>query len=91
MARTPSGEYQQALRLEPANLDALTGAGLSAFDLGKLQPGLGGTWAGVPAGSAAVARTRTVADLVLSADPLAVRLGPIERGRRMAADSPARA
>ena len=78
------GEYQQALRLEPANLDALTGAGLSAFDLGNYS--LASRYLGrVPAGSAAVARTRTVADLVLSADPLAVRLGPIERGRRMAA------
>lgn len=78
-------EYQQVLRLDPDNADALTGAGLSAFDLGNY--GLAARYlARAPAGGADVVGARTLTELVRSADPLAGRLGPVERGRRMSAD-----
>jgi Flp pilus assembly protein TadD len=76
-------EYRQALRLDPENADALTGAGLSAFGLGNYASA--SRYLGrAPEGDAEVAHARALTGLVLSSDPLAARLGPTERGRRMA-------
>ncbi len=75
-------EYQQALRLDPENADALIGAGLSAFGLGNYA--LAARYLSrAPEGGAEVAHARAVTGLVLATDPLAARLGPTERGRRM--------
>jgi Flp pilus assembly protein TadD len=78
-------QFQQALRLNPANPQALGGAGLSAFALGNY--GLARTYLHqVADGPEDVRAAREVAEAVLSNDPLANRLGSAERRRRLAAN-----
>jgi tetratricopeptide (TPR) repeat protein len=77
-------QYERALHLAPTNRLALAGAGTSAFSLGDFQLA-GGYLHRVPDDMDDVTRTREVVDLVLSSDPLARRVGSVERRRRVAA------
>jgi Flp pilus assembly protein TadD len=75
-------QFQRALRLAPESGEALAGAGQAAFRLGDYA--LAATYLRrAPADLAEVGNTREVADLVLSHDPLAGRLGSAERRRRL--------
>jgi tetratricopeptide (TPR) repeat protein len=76
-------QYERALRLAPADRIALAGAGTSAFILGDFQLARGYLHR-APDDIDDVARTREVVDLVLSSDPLARRIGAMERRRRLA-------
>jgi tetratricopeptide (TPR) repeat protein len=78
-------QFQRALRLAPANAEALAGAGLAAFQLGEYAEArqyLRRT----SADAEDVRHTRELVDLVISNDPLAVRLGSAERQRRFLSD-----
>ena len=78
-------QFQQVLRLDPDNGTALAGAGRGAFQLGKYA--LARTYLRrAPSELDEVATTRDVADLVISRDPLANRIGSIERRRRLTSD-----
>jgi Flp pilus assembly protein TadD len=78
-------QFQRALRLAPADGAALAGAGLSAFRLGRYT--LARTYLRrAPVSVGDVAATRDLVESVLSNDPLASRLGPMERRRRLVAD-----
>lgn len=78
-------QYQQALRLAPEDAAALAGAGMSAFHVG--QYALARTYLRrVPAERGDLATTRDIVESVLSNDPLANRLGSVERRRRLTAD-----
>lgn len=81
--RRAADQFAQALRHTPRNRDALAGAGSAAFHLAH--------YADARRYLAAVDTTeardlREVADLVITNDPLAPRLGYAERRRRLAAD-----
>jgi Flp pilus assembly protein TadD len=83
-ARQALDQYEQALRLAPADKTALAGAGMSAFTLGdylRARNYLRRT----PDDVDDVARLREIVGLVLSSDPLANRIGPAERRRRLSA------
>jgi Flp pilus assembly protein TadD len=78
-------QFQLALRLEPANEDAVNGAGLAAFSLGdysQAQRLLHQT----SGGSADLRATRELVDLVIASDPWAGRIGSAERRRRLLSD-----
>lgn len=74
--------FQNALRLNDRNADALAGAGEAAFALGDHSRVLRYLKA-VPGGDARLADLREVSTLVLDADPLAPRLEPGERRKRL--------
>src|SRR5262245_45812883 len=83
-ARHALEQYERALHLAPADRVALAGAGSSAFSLGDFQ--LARSYLHrAPDDIDEVTRTREVVDLVLSSDPLARRVGSVERRRRVAA------
>ncbi len=78
-------QYERALARHPDNRQALGGAGEAAFQIGDYRRA--STYLhrlGPDAGD--YARTRAVVDFVLSNDPLAARLGPAERVRRLRLD-----
>jgi thioredoxin-like negative regulator of GroEL len=78
-------QFQRALRTAPGDGAALAGAGLSAFRLG--QYALARTYLRrAPASLTEAAATLDVVESVLSNDPLASRLGPMERRRRLIAN-----
>jgi tetratricopeptide (TPR) repeat protein len=83
-ARHALEQYERALHLSPADRVALAGAGTSAFSLGDFQLARG-YLRRAPDDIDDVTRTREVVDLVLSGDPLARRVGSVERRRRIAA------
>jgi tetratricopeptide (TPR) repeat protein len=83
-SRQALNQYEQALRLAPADRDALAGAGTTAFTLGDYVQARN-YLRRAPGDLDDVARTREIADLVLSSDPLASRIGSAERRRRLAA------
>jgi tetratricopeptide (TPR) repeat protein len=78
-------QFESVLRLDADNSAALTGGGYAAFALGdyalarrRLQR--------APSDAPETRSTLELADLVLSRDPLATRIGSGERRRRFAAD-----
>jgi Flp pilus assembly protein TadD len=78
-------QFQRALRLSPDDREALAGAGLAAFHTGDYP--LARTYLRqVPEDTAETRATLELADLVLSNDPLASRLGAAERRRRLDTD-----
>jgi tetratricopeptide (TPR) repeat protein len=78
-------QYERALRLAPDDKSALAGAGSSAFKIGNFA--LARRYLRLaPDDMDDVARTRAVADLILSNDPLARRIGAAERRRRLTAN-----
>lgn len=78
-------QYQQALRLAPADSQALAGAGMSAFHVG--QYALARNYLRrIPGAHDDVATTRDIVESVSSNDPLASRLGSAERRRRLTID-----
>jgi tetratricopeptide (TPR) repeat protein len=85
------GQYQQALEIDPHNRDALIGAGLSSFDLGKDPEAV--RYLGqaseqkLPAGPSAAlppdaARDLSIASADLSEDFFGLAIGPNERAHR---------
>jgi tetratricopeptide (TPR) repeat protein len=78
-------QFEDALRLDPDNRDALVGAGQSAFELGD-YPLARARLRRAPADADDARRTLDVVDLVLTRDPLTNRIGSFERRRRLAAD-----
>lgn len=83
-AREALNQFERALRLAPADRPALAGAGTAAFALGQFLRARD-YLRRVPGAIDDVARTRDIADLVLTADPLARRIGSAERRRRFSA------
>ncbi len=78
-------QYQQVLRLAPADVSGLSGAGMSAFHLGRYA--LARTYLRrAPDDRAQVTDARDIVESVLSCDPLAARLGSAERRRRLIVD-----
>ena len=78
-------QFQRALRLEPDDRRAVAGAGGAAFRLGDYA--LARSYLRrLPAGAGETELTRELVDLVLSRDPLAVRIGSAERRRRLTTD-----
>jgi tetratricopeptide (TPR) repeat protein len=78
-------QFQQALRLSPNDAAALVGAGRAAFRSGEYL--LARSYLRRASSQAEeVTRTRDVVELILSRDPLAARLGSIERRRRLTSD-----
>jgi len=82
-SRRALDQYQRALHANPADEDVLAGAGQSAFALGD-YPLARSYLRKTSAADGAAASTREVVELVLSNDPLANRLGTVERRRRLA-------
>jgi tetratricopeptide (TPR) repeat protein len=78
-------QFEQALRADEDDGDALAGAGEAAFALGQYRAARD-YLRRVPDPPAPIAELRDVADLVLSRDPLAPRLGSLERRRRLLAN-----
>ncbi len=78
-------QFQQVLRAAPADAQALAGAGRSAFRLRRYSLALS-YLRRAPAEVDGVARLREIAELVMSRDPLANRIGSPERRRRLNAD-----
>jgi thioredoxin-like negative regulator of GroEL len=77
-------QFTQALRRDPDNRAAIAGAGLASFQLGDYATAR--LLLGRIADADDVHAIRTVAELVLSRDPLATRLGSPARRQRLAAD-----
>jgi Tfp pilus assembly protein PilF len=76
-------QYQEALQLAPTSVDALIGAGETAFarqDYALARQYLHKVPASAPE---RVSDLRTLVDLALSSDPLAGRIGATERRRRL--------
>ena len=81
-------EYQEALRLDSHNVEALTGAGAMSFqiaDYSKAQQYLRAALGGDPH-SQETRRLLTLADLVQNGDPLAPHISTAERQKRLLAD-----
>lgn len=76
--------FLDAIRLDADNEDALAGAGEAAFALGEYADALRYLNAVPPENESALA-LRELTELVLTADPLAPRLGASERRRRLTA------
>jgi Tfp pilus assembly protein PilF len=77
--------FERVLGLDPDNSEALAGAGLGAFRLGRYA--LAQRYLRrAPAGSDDLRRAREVTELVLTRDPLADRIGSAERRRRLLAN-----
>ena len=83
-SRQALNQYEQALRLAPADTNALAGAGTTAFALGDYLQARN-YLRRAPGNLDDVARTQETVDLVLANDPLASRIGSAERRRRLAA------
>ena len=83
-SRQALNQYEHALRLAPADKDALAGAGTTAFALGDYLQARN-YLRRAPGDVDDVSRTREIVDLVLSNDPLARRIGSAERRRRLSA------
>jgi len=79
--RRALAEFQRALRLAPDDRDVLAGAGRSAFELGEYETARAYLRRAPPG---AAPETLETADLVVTGDPLAKRIGSAERGRRLA-------
>jgi len=77
--------YEDALKRDAANHEALAGAGRAAFDLGDYALARRRLRQASPAADD-VRQLLEIVDLVISRDPLATRLGSAERRRRLAAD-----
>jgi tetratricopeptide (TPR) repeat protein len=78
-------QFQRALRIAPAENDALAGAGMAAATLGDY--GLAQKYLGSISGETeAVRETRDMVEAVLRRDPLAARLRSSERLRRVHAN-----
>jgi tetratricopeptide (TPR) repeat protein len=84
-SRNALGRFQRALRLDPQNDAVLAGAGKAAFALGDYALARR-YFHQVPDEMEAVRRLRTIADEILSRDPMAPRIGAGERRRRLDAD-----
>src|SRR5258707_1354890 len=78
-------QFQRALRQDPSNRVAITGAGLAAFRVGDYA-GARSFLRRLPPDLEAGRATRELADLVLSKDPLAARIGSMERRQRLVGD-----
>jgi tetratricopeptide (TPR) repeat protein len=77
--------FQRALHLAPDNGTALAGAGQDAFRLGDYV--LARSYlTRAPQDLDGVTATKEISELVLADDPLAPRIGPAERRRRLVAD-----
>jgi tetratricopeptide (TPR) repeat protein len=76
-------QFQRALQLAPDNRAAMAGAGQAAFEAGDYQ-GARKYLRAAPDGMSSVRETRDLVELVLSNDPLAARIGPVARRRRLA-------
>jgi tetratricopeptide (TPR) repeat protein len=75
-------QFQRALRLAPESGAALAGAGQAAFQIGDYL--LARTFLRTaPDNIDGVKETRELVGLVLSSDPLAARIGSVERRRRL--------
>ena len=75
-------QFQRALQVAPDDVAALAGAGMSAFRLGRYTQAR--TFLGrVPGDLGEVAQTRDIVEHVVADDPLASRIGSIERRRRL--------
>ena len=83
-SRQALNQYEHALRLAPADKNALAGAGRTAFTLGDYLQARN-YLRRAPGDVDDVARTREIVDVVLSSDPLASRIGSAERRRRLSA------
>ena len=78
-------QFQRVIALAPGNAEALVGAGQAAFQLGDYARAR--TYLErAPARAVDAKHTLEISGLVLSSDPLANRLGSVERRRRLAAD-----
>jgi tetratricopeptide (TPR) repeat protein len=75
-------QFQVALRLDPDDTAALAGAGKSAFQSGKYALARG-YLRRVPDDVGDVADARQIVEFVLTRDPLASRIGTVERRRRL--------
>jgi tetratricopeptide (TPR) repeat protein len=80
--RLALNQFASALRLNPKDPDALAGAGEAAFELGDYTRARRYLDA-APRENTRIAELREVARLVLTADPLASRLDPNDRHRRL--------
>jgi thioredoxin-like negative regulator of GroEL len=78
-------QFQRALRQDPDNRAAIAGAGLAAFSVGDYT-GARSLLRRLPPDADNARATRELADLVLSKDPLATRIGSTERRQRLMAD-----
>jgi tetratricopeptide (TPR) repeat protein len=74
--------FTQVLRRDPRDATTLVGAGEAAFELGDYARARR-YLAAAPAGDARVEDLRNVARDVIEGDPLAARIGPAERRRRL--------
>ncbi len=83
--RSALDQFQRALRLAPANREAMAGAGEAAFTLGDYLTARRYLRA-IPDGTDATKNAREIVELVLSRDPLASRLTAAERHRRLLED-----
>jgi tetratricopeptide (TPR) repeat protein len=78
-------QFDRALHLDANSGEALAGAGESAFQLGRYT--LARDYLRrAPANLDHVVETRTLVDRIVSSDPLANRIGTLERRRRLIAD-----
>lgn len=75
--------YAAVLRTQPRQEEALAGAGEAAFAIGD-YPAARRYLSQLSSPDSRLASLRRVADLVLNADPLALRLSRVERERRLA-------
>jgi len=77
-------QYREALRLEPKNVNALTGAGEAAFGLRQYETARNYLEDAVKAGSgnASIDRLLNTAQLVVNNDPLQPRISDADRSRR---------
>ena len=73
--------FERALRQSPDNGSALAGAGLAAFRIG--DDALALQYLRLAPDGGDVESTRTLAELIQSNDPLAARIGPAARRRRL--------
>jgi tetratricopeptide (TPR) repeat protein len=82
--RRAAEHFTEALRIAPRDPGALAGAGEAAFELGDYSRARR-LLAAVSAQDGRMAQLRTIADLVLTSDPLAPRIALAERRRRLVA------
>src|SRR3954452_4437837 len=78
-------QFQHALKQDPGNRAAITGGGLAAFRMGDYATARS-LLRRLPPDAGDVDSAREVADLVLSKDPLATRIGSTERRQRLVDD-----
>jgi Flp pilus assembly protein TadD len=77
-------QYTRALRLDPESEDAQAGAGIASFELGEYIDARR-YFRQLPDGRNDLGERPEIANLVISGDPLAPRLGAAERRRRLQA------